>query len=295
MDLQIFLINILIGLGMGLMYSLMGIGLSLIYGVMKIFNVAQGELYTLGAYMMYVFPVLLGIPMIPSLVLSVLSIFGFSAMLDRVLLRVTHTGKMEDPFRYAIIVTIGLSMFLMNAVLIIFGPWGKTPGLDFVSGSINVGIPFSGNTLFAFGVTLILIIGLFLFLKKTWFGRALQATAQSKIGASVCGLNIPRLHTVAFAVSGALAAAAGALLSPTYFMSPTSGQLPIMKGWIIIVLGGMGSLTGSVLGGVILGVIEVLAGVFIDPRYTDVYGFIALILILVLRPSGLMGEKVRKA
>jgi len=109
------------------------------------------------------------------------------------------------------------------------------------------------------------------------------------------GIRIPRYYALAFALSGLLSSAAGALLAPIFYVYPLGGAVPMTKGWIIIVLGGMGSVMGSIFGGLLLGVIEVMGSVFLNPEYIEVYGFIVLMIILVLRPSGLMGEKVRKA
>jgi branched-chain amino acid transport system permease protein len=295
LDITWLFLSLLFGLSMGVIYALMAVGLTLIYGVMRIFNLAHGEIYMLGGYLLFVFSAWLNLPMVLSLILSMIISFVFGAFVERVLLSNISLGKVENPYRYAVIVTYALSMILIHSIALIFGQWPKiTP--DFVSGSYSVfGLPYSGNRLFAFGVAALLIIGLFLFLKKTWTGRALQAVAQSRVGASIVGIDIRKYNTLAFALSSLLAGAAGALLAPVYTNFPTSGTVPVMKGWIVIVLGGMGSIVGSVLGGLVIGVTETLGGIAFGSNYMDTYGFIVLIIILLFRPSGLMGEKVRKA
>jgi branched-chain amino acid transport system permease protein len=295
MDIFYIFLNLLIGLGMGLIYSLMGVGLSLIYGVMKFFNLAHGEFYMVGGYILFIIAVWFDVPMMLALPITLVAAFGFGFFAERILLHDIYFRKIGDVPTYTMIVTIGFSMVMIHSALLAFSPLPKVVP-EFVGGIYRLGdLAMSGDRLFAFGVTIILIASLFVFLKKTWTGRALQAVAQSNIGASIVGINIPRFNSIAFAVSCMLASAAGALLAPLFFVYPTSGALPVSKGWIIIVLGGIGSIPGSLIGGLLLGVIEVLGSVFINPSYRDVYGFIALMIILVIRPSGLLGEKVRKA
>jgi len=167
MDPFTFLINLLIGLGMGMVYALMGLGLSLIYGIMKIFNVAQGELYVLGGYMMFIFPEWFGVAMIPSLIIAMVIGFLVSYIVERVLIHEIHTGKIENPFRYAVIITIGLSMILRYSYIAIFGPWPVIPTQHFVPGVYNVGFLISGDRLFALGCATLIAMAVLLFLRKT--------------------------------------------------------------------------------------------------------------------------------
>ncbi len=295
MDLRIFCYQIIIALIMGMIYALMGVGLTLIYGVMKIFNLSHGEFYMLGGYLVYVFSMLFELPMIISLILSAIIVFISSSIIEKILIHEVSIIKGKSDSENAIIVTLGLSMILVHSSLLIFGPLPlSTP--DYMSGIYSIGdLSISGNRLFAFGITILMFIALFLFLKKTWTGRALQAVAQSKVGASVVGIDISKFNNLAFAISSMLAAISGALLAPIFYLTPTSGGLPLTKGWIIIILGGMGSVTGSLFGGLILGIVEVLGVLFLGPEYRNVTGFIALVIILVVKPSGIFGEKVRKA
>jgi branched-chain amino acid transport system permease protein len=155
------------------------------------------------------------------------------------------------------------------------------------------GLPVSGNRFAAF-VGALLIIGLFyLLLNYTWLGRAFRASSQNRVGIQTVGINVLRIDQIAFAIGVTLAGLAGALLAPVFNVFPENGAVTTMKGFEIIIIGGMGSLPGAALGGLLLGVIESLGSVFIDSGLRNVYGFIFLILVLLVRPTGLFGEKER--
>lgn len=196
---------------------------------------------------------------------------------------------------YAIIITFGLLILLQNLAILVFGPFIRKPPTyweqSFTIGILSVG----GDRVFAL-IWALALLGVVLFLiKKTWMGRALQAVAQNKFGALISGIDSNLANSVAFGIGGALAAAAGALLAPLFFVYPHSGASPVVKAFVIIVIGGMGSVAGSIIGGLALGVIESVGSVLYSPAYKEVYGFLILILILALRPWGLLGEKERWA
>ena len=154
-------------------------------------------------------------------------------------------------------------------------------------------LPISGNRFVALIATLLLLALFAVVIKRTWVGRALRGSAQNRVGIQTAGIDVLRLDMVAFGVGVALAAAAGALLAPDFLVYPENGAISTFKGFEIIVIGGLGSLLGSIVGGVLLGVIEALGSVFLSAAYKDLYGFLLLLILLVFRPTGLFGERER--
>ncbi len=290
-----FLLQILIGVIMGSIYGLMAVGLTLIFGVMKVVNFAHGELYMIGGYSAYFLMAVYQLPAYLALPAAVGIGFGVGYGIERLLLRPMHSRRMERPVEYSVIVTFGLLILLQNLAIVLFGPYVRKPPTyweaSFSLGLINIG----GDRVFALGSALILLTLVLVVIKKTWVGRALMGVAQNKFGALISGIDSKQANSLAFGIGAALAAASGALLAPLFLVFPDSGTSPVVKAFVIIVLGGMGSIAGSLIGGVLLGVIESMGSVLYSPSYKEVYGFIILIIVLVLRPWGLLGERERWA
>ncbi|RMF94214.1 MAG: branched-chain amino acid ABC transporter permease [Nitrospinota bacterium] len=289
-------LQVMNGLMIGLIYGLMALGLSIIFGIMRIVNFAHGELYMLGGYASYYLTEgWLHLPPLLALPLSMLLVFFVGVFIERSLLRPVYTQRLERAGEYAIIMTFGLSIFLQNGALLLFGRTEKTPAA-FLERPINLigNLTIGGDRVFAAVVAFFFLIVTYLVFKKTWIGRALQATAQSRVGASVVGIHIIHMNALALGIGAALAAAGGALLGPIFLVYPEMGLLPVVKAFVIIVLGGMGSIPGSIIGSVLLGLIESLGAVFIHVSYRDVYGFIILIVVLLIRPAGLFGAIERR-
>jgi len=183
-------------------------------------------------------------------------------------------------------------VFFRNLAIVLGGPNQYAPR-DYARAGRLLTLPISGNRLVALISTLVLLALFFLVIKKTWIGRAFRGAAQNRVGIQTAGVDVLRLDMLAFGVGVALAAAAGALLAPDFLVYPENGAITTFKGFEIIVIGGLGSILGSIVGGVLLGVIEALGSVFLSPAYKDLYGFLLLIALLALRPSGLFGERER--
>jgi branched-chain amino acid transport system permease protein len=225
-----------------------------------------------------------------------LAVCAVGFVVERVLLRPVYAVRLERAEEYAIIITFGLSLLLQNGALWGIGPFELTPA-SFWEGSHKVmgDLYLAGDRLFAAGMAAVLLIATLLLIYNTWLGQALMATAQSRVGAAVVGINVIRMNLYAMGLSGLLAAAAGALIAPIFLVYPDVGSVPVIKAFVVIVLGGMGSIPGSILGALVLGVVESLGSVYIAVSYRDVYAFLVLMLVLLVRPHGLFGQRERRA
>jgi branched-chain amino acid transport system permease protein len=287
---------VLSGVVIGVIYSLMALGITFIYSVMKMINWAMGEFFMIGSYVQYALIVaVLG----PSrwwlaLPVAMASVFLLGLVVQRVLLRPMFVGGIERRDEYATIVTIAMMVLFRNLAIVLGGPNQYAPP-DYARPVTLGTLPISGNRFVALVGTVVLLGLFFLVIKKTWIGRALRGAAQNRVGIQTAGVDVLRLDMVAFGVGVALAAGAGALLAPDFLVYPENGAISTFKGFEIIVIGGLGSILGSVVAGVLLGVIEALGSVFISAAYKDLYGFLLLIALLVFRPTGLFGERERTA
>jgi len=285
---------VLSGVVIGLIYSLMALGITFIYGIMKMINWSMGEFYMIGSYAQYaLIATLLG----PqrwwlALPLAMGAVFVLGLIIQRLLLRPMFVGVVERRDEYATIITIALMVFFRNLAIVVGGPNQYAPG-DYAKPRMLGTLPISGNRFVALIATLVLLGLFYLVVKHTALGRALRGAAQNRVGIQTAGIDVLRLDMIAFGVGVALAAAAGALLAPDFLVYPENGAISTFKGFEIIVIGGLGSIAGSIVGGLLLGVLEALGSVFISSAYHDLYGFVLLILVLVLRPTGLFGERER--
>lgn len=294
---QYFLSLCITGLVLGVIYALMALGLTLIFSILKVVNFAHGEFYMLGGYVSY-FLLSAFTSLHPLLVvlLSGLIVGMIGLLFELIFLRPIHKGRIERPSEYAVLITVGLSFFLINIALAISGPIPRRPS-SFVTGTISLGTVNVSAERLAAGIFSLILLGLLLFvINKTWIGKALRAVSQDKDAASIVGINPLAMNTIVFAVGTGLAAVAGTLLAPIFSVTPDVGAGPSIRSYVIIVLGGMGSIQGSILGAVLIGLVESLGtGYFPDPtralNYKMVYGLIIFALVLLFRPRGLFGRK----
>ena len=286
------------GLIIGLFYALMAIGLSLIFGILRIVNFAHGEFYMIGAYAYTLIALFFGIS--PWLTLPCAFIAGMALgwATERLLMRPLYSGYanwgvMKD--EYAVIITFALSLLLINLVDKVIGPNGYRGPSLIATTRVEIG-PFmaSGHRLVAAGITLLVLIAVGLFVRYSYWGRQIQAVAQNRLGASLAGIDTAKASSIVFALSGGLAALAGALLSPIINATPDVGAFPAVKSYVIVVLGGMGSIPGAVVASLILGVLESFGAVYISYGYRDTFGLVILIMVLLFRPHGLFGERSRE-
>ena len=293
---ELFVAQALNGLIIGLLYALIAIGLSLIFSVLKIVNFAHGECYMMGAFVSYYFSTLFGINPMLSVFLSMLVVFLLGVVIQYLFLRPLYTGAVERKDEYAILITFGLGVFLQNVAMSVFGPWTKKSP-DFISGITHIGfMTVDNNRLAVSGVALLIMVALLLIIGKTFVGKALRAVSQDRDASAIVGINPHRMNILAFGIGAALAGGAGGLIGPIFLISPVMGILPGIKSFVIIVLGGMGSIKGAIIGSLLLGEIESLGSVFfLDPTrglaYKNAFGVLLLAIVLLLKPTGLFGEK----
>jgi branched-chain amino acid transport system permease protein len=290
-----FLLLTVNGLVIGLIYALIAAGLTLIFSVLKVVNFGHGVIYMMGGYASYYAITWLGVPPVIGVLIAMAALFLFGVAFERLVLHPMYTDKVERKDEYAIIVTFGLTILLLNLAIVVFGPFSKSPP-PFWPGALIAGpLIITYDRLIAAGVAILLLAALTWFLARTSLGQALDAVSQSRESAAVIGINPRRMYTVAFGLGSALAAGAGALIAPIFALSPNMGELPAVQAFIIIVLGGMGSVGGSIIGGILLGLVEGLGvGFFPDPNralaYTEAFGALLLVLTLLIRPTGLFGR-----
>jgi branched-chain amino acid transport system permease protein len=294
MDFHLFSQYLLSGIVIGIIYSLMALGITFIYGIMKMINWSMGEFYMIGSYVQYALlaSVLGWDRWYLALPLSMASVFVLGVVVQRFLLRPMYVGGIERRDEYATIITIALMVLFRNLAIVLGGPNQYSPK-DYAKPTTLLTLPISGNRVVALVGALVLLALFYVLTRRTWLGRAFRGAAQNRVGIQTAGVDVLRLDMLAFGVGVALAAAAGALLAPDFLVYPENGAISTFKGFEIIVIGGLGSIMGSVVGGLLLGVIEALGSVFLSPAYKDLYGFVLLIALLAVRPTGLFGERER--
>ena len=283
------------GLIIGVFYALMAIGLSLIFGILKIVNFAHGEFYMVGAYVYTLAALMLGLSPWLGLPLAFLSGALVGLIVERLLMRPLYAGYgswsvMKD--EYAVIVTFGLSLLLINLVDKFVGPYGyKGPALISAARIALGPVLMSGHKLIAALVAIGVIVSVAAIVRYSFWGRQIQAVAQNRLGASLAGIDPARASAIVFALAGGLAAISGALLANIFNPTPDVGVFPAIKSYVIVVLGGMGSVAGALLGGLFVGVVESLCGLYLGESLGQIGIFVMFILVLLLRPTGLFGER----
>jgi branched-chain amino acid transport system permease protein len=286
------------GLIIGSFYALMAIGLTLIFGILRVINFAHGEFYMVGAYTYTLVALKLSLSVWLALPLAFLSGALVGWLTERTLMRplyagYTSWGLMKD--EYAVVVTFALSLLLVNLVDKIVGPYPVRgpPLIDVARMSLGP-IMISGHKLLATLIAFAMIVGVALFIRYSLWGRQIQAVAQNRLGASLAGIDTAKTSSIIFTLSGGIAALSGALLAPVINASPDVGSFPAIKSYVIVVLGGMGSMPGSIVASLLLGVLESYGAVYLSYDYRDTFGLLILILVLLVRPQGLFGEKGRE-
>ena len=277
------------GLYAGCIYILLATGLNLIFGVMKIVNFAHGEFLMIGAYITATIFLLTGFNPYAIILVSMLALVGIGAIVERLCFRpILGTSKLNEIF-----LSIGLIYIFTNSAAMIWGDeWQsiKSPyaGISVPIGSLNVPLDY----IIIIITTAAILCGLYVFLRKTKTGREMRATSQNRKGAMLVGINVERMDILSFGIGCALAAAAGTLwvVSGQVF-NPYMGSIPAVKAFAIIILGGLGSIPGAIIGGLIYGIAENGAAYFLGGVWKDAISFIILIVVLVLRPTGLFGEE----
>ncbi len=274
------------GILVGGIYALISMGLSLIFGVTRIVNFAHGEYVMLSMYGAFVLSQHYGLdPYVSVIPIAVLAFFA-GALTQRViiqsLLNASHASQ--------IFVTMGLSITLMNVALMVWGADFQSVRTPYEAAVVNMG-PWSVGVprLVTFLVAVAMMAGLLLFLRKTYLGKAITAVSQDRMAAHLMGIDVNRVYVVAFGIGIACVGVAGAVLMPIYSVFPTVGAYFGLTAYVVVVLGGFGSMPGAMVGGLIIGVVEALSGYYISPGLKEAVYLLIFIVVLVIRPSGLFG------
>ena len=290
---MIFLDNLINGLSLGSIYAIIALGYTMVYGIAKMLNFAHGDVIMVGAYIAFCGLQYWNLPPVLAILL---------AMVVCTLLGITIEGLAYRPLRQAtslavLITAIGMSYLLQNLALMIWGANPKSfPGTFINSGSLRLGqLSVSSATLITILANIIIMIALTLFTSRTKMGKAMRCVSEDRGAAQLMGINVNRTISVTFAIGSALAAVAGVLLCSSYpILQPTTGSMPGIKAFTAAVFGGIGSIPGAMIGGILLGVIEIFGKAYISTALGDAIVFAVLIIVLLVRPTGLLGKPVRE-
>ena len=271
-------------------YALLGIGLTLIFGIMRVVNFTHGELYAFGAYTVFLIAAVLQLNFFLALLVAVVAGLALGGLIELVLLRPMRAADIDT----TMLVMIGAWIVMQNTELLAWGGVAKAIVSPFPETPLVIGpISVSGLRIFVLVAALLLIFGTYLLINRTSLGKAMRATFQDRDTAALMGVDINRICTATFAIGSALAAAAGALLGPVFLVTPTMGDLASLKAFAIVILGGLGSITGATIGGFILAFAEEIGAGYISSGYRDAMGFLIIILVLLFKPTGLFARAER--
>jgi len=279
--------SVLSGVLVGGVYALIGIGLTMIFGVMRVINFAHGELLMLGMYLTWIVFTWMGIDPFVSILLTAPALYLWGALLQKAFINRILGALPQNQ----ILLTIGLGLVMSNAVMLAFTSDYRILTTSYSSSSFNVGpVSVSIPLAISFAITAVITGLLGWFLLKTDTGQAIRATAQDREAAQLMGINVARTSVMAFGIGSALAGTAGALIAPTYYIYPQVGSAFTLKAFVIVVLGGMGSVVGATLGGLIVGVTESLAAVYVASGLKELVVFVVFLAVLLFKPAGLLGK-----
>ena len=290
----LFLSYLINGISLGSVYAIIALGYTMVYGIAKMLNFAHGDVIMIGAYVSFCVTQYLGLPAIVSIV---------AAMAVCTALGVVIEGLAYRPLRQAaslavLITAIGVSYLLQNVALLIWGSTPKNFSSVFDVGSISLfggTLTITSETILTVLANIVIMIGLTLFTGKTKVGKAMRAVSEDKGAAELMGINVNRTITITFAIGSALAAIAGVLLCSSYpTLQPTTGSMPGIKAFTAAVFGGIGSIPGAMIGGILLGVIEILGKAYVSTELGDAFVFAVLIVVLLVKPAGLLGKQVHE-
>lgn len=283
-----FIRTLLSGLSLGSIYALMALGYTMVYGIAKMLNFAHGDIIMVGAYAVIVSVMQAHLPALAAVFVSI----ALCALLGVVIEFLAYRPLRQAPPLDVLITAIGVSYLLQNLALLIFGSEQKAfPTLISLPTLQLGGVEVDGITLATLGVTALLMVGLNLFINKTRAGKAMRAVSEDNGAAELMGISVNRTITLTFAVGSALAAVASIFFGAAYvYIRPTTGAMPGIKAFTAAVFGGIGSIPGAMLGGILLGVIEQLAKTYVSTLWSDAIVFGVLVLVLVVKPTGLLGK-----
>ena len=288
------LLNLINGISLGSVYAIIALGYTMVYGIAKMLNFAHGDVIMVGAYICYCSMSYLNLPPVVGVILAVI----VCTVLGIVIERLAYKPLRSAPSLAVLITAIGVSYFLQNAALLtwksdpkVFTSVVNLPSLSLFDGRLTI----SAVTIVTVLANIVIMIALTTFTGKTKMGKSMRAVSEDNGAAQLMGIDVNRTISMTFAIGSALAAIAGVLLCSAYpTLMPTTGSMPGIKAFTAAVLGGIGSIPGAMLGGILLGVIEIFAKAYISTQLSDAIVFAVLIIVLLIRPTGLLGKQIRE-
>ena len=289
-----FLSYLLNGISLGSVYAIIALGYSMVYGIAKMLNFAHGDVIMIGAYMSFCATQYWNLPPVVSILLAMAVCTALGITIERFAYK-----PLRKATSLAVLITaIGMSWLLQNVALLIWGANPKSfssvisiPAIALFDGQLHI----TGETIVTISANIIIMIVLTLFTTKTKMGKAMRAVSEDKGAAELMGINVNLTISVTFAIGSALAAVAGILLCSTYpTLLPTTGAMPGIKAFTAAVFGGIGSIPGAMVGGILLGIIETLGKAYVSAELGDAFVFAVLIIVLLVKPTGLMGKKIHE-
>ena len=289
-----FLIALINGISLGSIYAIIALGYTMVYGIAKMLNFAHGDVIMVGGYLCFIAMNSLGLPPLAGILLSVVGCTCLGIVVERT----AYKPLRQAPSLAVLITAIGVSYFLQNSALLIWGADPKAfpsvanfPSLKLLNGQLTI----NAITIVTIASCIVIMIALTTFTSKSKMGKAMRACSEDKGAAQLMGINVDTTISMVFAIGSGLAAIAGVLLCSAYpTLMPTTGSMPGIKAFTAAVFGGIGSIPGAALGGILLGVIEIMAKTYISTQLSDAIVFGVLIVVLLIRPAGLLGKEIRE-
>lgn len=290
-----FISHLINGISLGSVYAIIALGYTMVYGIAKMLNFAHGDVIMIGAYVVFTFMTGMGLNPILSILLSMV----VCTVLGVVIERIAYKPLRNAASPLAVLITaIGISYLLQNVALLLFGAGAKTftnvvtfPSISLAGGKLTI----TGVTIVTILACIVIMVGLSLFVGKTKPGRAMQAVSEDRGAAQLMGVNVNGTIALTFAIGSALAAIAGVLLCSAYpSLTPYTGAMPGIKAFVAAVFGGIGSIPGAMIGGILLGIIELLSKAYISSQVADAIVFAVLIVVLLIKPTGLFGKNIQE-
>ena len=290
-----FLNYLISGISLGSVYAIIALGYTMVYGIAKMLNFAHGDIIMVGAYVVFMAMSSGGVPALPAVLLSIV----VCTVLGVVIERVAYKPLRNAASPLAVLITaIGVSYFLQNMALLIFGSNNKSFSsvVKFTAISLAGGkLVISGETSVTILACIVIVIGLSMFINRTKPGQAMLAVSEDKGAAQLMGINVNGTIALTFAIGSGLAAIAGVLLCSAYpSLTPYTGSMPGIKAFVAAVFGGIGSIPGAMIGGILLGIIEIFGKAYISSQMADAIVFAVLIVVLLVKPTGLMGKNIQE-
>ena len=276
------------GVMLGGIYALMSIGLTLIFGVLKIVNFAHGEFLMLAMYVAWAVVSFSGVNVYAAAIVVMPLLFGFGALIYVLIVR----SAVDKPHLVVVFATMGLSILMQNLALVLMTADLRDVPPLLGGTSLQIGpLYLRIELVLGFLISVAITFALMLFIKRSYLGKAIRATVQDPDAAMLMGINVPRLFLLTFAGGSALVGLAGCIMLPLYSTFPTVGANFVLIAYVIVVLGGMGSMEGALLGGICIGLVQSLSSYYIAPAYGQMFYFVVFLLVMIFRPDGLFGQR----